>query len=173
MQICVLQVPEKEGNLAVPRPITGSDAAHGLGLFSPDGHVVAYQSNETGRPEIYVCEWSEGGFKGVPIMVSRDGGDNVKWGRDGKHLYYSAQGKLMSVEIASRPALSATAPTPAWDLAALGVPPNLLGNALYDLLPDGRLLAVQKAPEEQNPTQANVILNFDEVLKERLRAARR
>ena len=92
---------------------------------------------------------------------------------DGKHLYYSSQGKLMSVEITSRPALSATAPTPAWDLAALGVPPNRLGNALYDLLPDGRLLAVQKAPEEQNPTQANVILNFDEVLKERLRAARR
>jgi len=173
VQISVLQVSEKEGDLAVTRQITGNDAAHGMGMFSPDGHLVAYQSIETGRPEIYVCEWSEGGFKGVPVMVSRDGGDIAKWGRDGKHLYYSSQGKLMSVEIASRPTLAATAPTPAWDLAALGVPPNRLGNGLYDLLPDGRLLAVQKAPEEQNPTQANVILNFDEVLKERLHAARK
>ena len=121
VQICVLQVPEKEGDLAVPRPITSNDAAHGLGSFSPDGHVVAYQSNEAGRPEIYVCEWSEGRFKGVPVMVSRDGGDIAKWGRDGKHLYYSSQGKLMSVEIASRPyegpvaTAGAEARPPEWD----------------------------------------------------------
>jgi len=169
--ICVLQMPAREGELAIPRRITGNDAAHALGLFSPDGRVVAYQSNETGRAEVYASEWVGGGFTGVPIMVSRAGGEIPRWGRDGKHIYYSTQGKLMSVEITTRPGLTATPPTLAWNLAALGIPPNRIGNALYDVLPDGRLLAVQKGPEEQNPTQANLILNFDEVLKERMRAA--
>lgn len=173
VQIWTLGIPAHEGEQSVPRQITGNDAAHGLGVFSPSGRVVAFQSNETGRPEIYVVEWAQGGFKGVPIMVSRGGGDGARWGQDGKHLYYSAQqGKLMSVEITSGARLAATAPAVAWDLASLGVPPNRLGGALYDILPDGRLLAVQKAPEEETPTQANVILNFDGVLKQRMHAER-
>ncbi|TMQ56832.1 MAG: serine/threonine-protein kinase [Candidatus Eisenbacteria bacterium] len=171
--IWVFQVPAREGEPGIPRQITGNDALHALGIFSPDGRVVAYQSNETGRGEVYASEWAGDGFAGLPIMVSRGGGDMPRWGKDGKHLYYSVQGKLMSVGITSRPGLTATSPTLVWDLAALRIPPNRLGAALYDILPDGRLIAVQKGPEEQNPTQANVILNFDEVLKERMRAARK
>jgi len=173
VQIWVAQMPAIGGGPAVPRQVTGNDAIHALGMFSPDGRVVVYQSTETGRVEVYVTSWAGDGFTGVPVMVSRGGGEIPRWGKDGRHLYYSTQGKLMSVEIASQPRLSASAPVVAWDLAALRVPPNTLGSGLYDVLPDGRLIAVQKGPEEQYPTQANVILNFDEVLKERLRAARK
>jgi Tol biopolymer transport system component len=164
-------MPAKEGDLATGRNLFNDAAVHAIGVFSPDGRVMAYQSVETGKVEVYACGWAAGGLIGQPIMVSRGGGEIPRWSHDGKHLYYSVQGKLMSVEITSRPALSASPPTLAWNLAALRIPPNSLGSALYDILPDGRLLAVQGSEEEETPTQFNVVLNFDEVVKQRMHAA--
>jgi eukaryotic-like serine/threonine-protein kinase len=171
VMVWAYRMPAKDGDLAAGQNLFSNDANHALGVFSPDGRVLAYQSNESGKVEVYACEWAGGGLIGQPVMVSRGGGDIARWGRDGKHLYYSVQGKLMSAEITSRPTLSASPPILAWNLAALRVPPNGRGSALYDILPDGRLLAVQGSEEEETPAQFNVVLNFDEMVKQRMRAA--
>ena len=65
------------------------------GQLSPDGRWVAYQSNETGHFEIYVQPFPGPGPKSA---VSRNGGAQVRWRRDGKELFYVAlDGRLMAV----------------------------------------------------------------------------
>jgi Tol biopolymer transport system component len=64
--------------------------------FSPDGRLVAYQSNDSGRSEIYI----QGFPVGVRVPVTSNGGVHVRWRPDGKELFYIApDGKLMALEI--------------------------------------------------------------------------
>ncbi len=55
--------------------------------FSPDGRWVAYQSNESGRFEIYVRPFPGPGGQ---WLISAAGGIQARWSRDGKELYYVA-----------------------------------------------------------------------------------
>jgi serine/threonine protein kinase len=68
--------------------------------FSPDGHWVAYVSNESGRYEIYVRPFSGTATNpaaGGEYPVSTSGGIDPRWRPDGKELYYiSPDGKLMA-----------------------------------------------------------------------------
>jgi Tol biopolymer transport system component len=67
------------------------------GQLSPDTKWVAYQSNETGRFEIYVQPFPGPGGKSP---VSRNGGAQLRWRRDGKELFYvAADDRLMAVPI--------------------------------------------------------------------------
>ena len=64
---------------------------------SPDGKWIAYQSDETGRYEIYVESFPEGGER---FQVSRAGGSNPSWRGDAQELYYvSASGEIVAVSM--------------------------------------------------------------------------
>jgi Tol biopolymer transport system component len=60
------------------------------GAFSPDGRWVAYMSNESGRPEIYVRPFAPPGTPAIggPWQVSTSGGIHPVWRPDGHELYY-------------------------------------------------------------------------------------
>lgn len=83
------------------------------GQFSPDGKWVAYQSNESGRIEIYAQAFPGTGAK---FQVSTAGGAQVRWRRDGKELFYIAlDDRLMAVPIeiaANGQSVEAGAPVP-------------------------------------------------------------
>jgi hypothetical protein len=65
------------------------------GQFSADGKWIAYQSDESGRSEIYVQPFPGPGDK---TQVSTTGGGQVRWRADGKELFYIAlDGRLMAV----------------------------------------------------------------------------
>jgi len=65
--------------------------------FSPDGRWVAYATNETGTWEVFVSPFPNANSK---WQVSRSGGEQPKWRRDGKELFYlSGEGKMMSVSV--------------------------------------------------------------------------
>jgi serine/threonine protein kinase/Tol biopolymer transport system component len=67
--------------------------------FSPDTHWLAYESNESGRFEIYVQAFPSGADKSV---VSTSGGSQPRWRADGKELFYvAADGRLMAVPVGS------------------------------------------------------------------------
>jgi serine/threonine protein kinase len=65
--------------------------------FSPDGRWVAYQSDESGRPEIYVTTFPDPGRK---WQVSAEGGSQPRWRGDGRELYFlTPAAKLMVAEV--------------------------------------------------------------------------
>ncbi len=67
--------------------------------ISPDGKWIAYTSNETGRPEIYVRPFPSGEGK---WQISTNGGNFPRWRRDGKELFYmsiATLGKMISVKV--------------------------------------------------------------------------
>jgi Tol biopolymer transport system component len=76
--------------------------------FSPDGKWIAYVSDESGGPEVYV--------QSFPMLterrqVSSNGGSQPRWNRNGRELFYLASNrKLMSVAIKSGPAFDFDAP---------------------------------------------------------------
>jgi eukaryotic-like serine/threonine-protein kinase len=79
--------------------------------FSPDGHWIAYTSDESGRQEIYVRKFEAGSAGADARRISIEGGSHPKWRRDGRELFYlSADRKLMSVEIGASPVLKAGQP---------------------------------------------------------------
>jgi eukaryotic-like serine/threonine-protein kinase len=78
------------------------------GQFSPDGKWVAYASNESGRWEIYVTSFPEAHGK---WQVSNGGGDQPRWRRDGKELFYlDPDAKLMAVPVTTGANFSAGTP---------------------------------------------------------------
>jgi eukaryotic-like serine/threonine-protein kinase len=79
-----------------PFPVLQSRANEVFPQVSPDGKWLAYQSNETGRPEIYVKQFPDGPGK---WQVSTDGGQFPRWRRDGKELYFVLAPSMMAVEI--------------------------------------------------------------------------
>jgi hypothetical protein len=65
--------------------------------LSPDGKLLAYASDESGRVEVYVQSFPTPGNK---VLISANGGDQPAWRRDGKELYYLAPDhKLMAVAV--------------------------------------------------------------------------
>jgi len=170
-QISTIAIPTNPGVLVEPKPLFSDGIQRGTASFSPSGHVIAYASLETGKSEVFICKWDGKGLVGRPILASAGGGSVPHWSGDGKRLYYQTpQEKVMAVDITEGPQLRASAPAEVWDLSALRVATSPLGGVI-DILPDGRLLAVQRAEGAGNPTRIEVVLNFAEELKARLRAA--
>jgi Tol biopolymer transport system component len=151
------------------KPLVSGPASQRGGRFFPDGRSIAFVSDESGRDEVYVAAYGPGGTVGIPVMASAGGGSFLRLSRDGKKLFYvSRQSTVMSVAIQTQPALAASAPVPHWDLQQLRVNPFE-----WDLTPDGGLFAIQKGVEEDDVTRYDVVLNFTEELKERLKAAKK
>ena len=82
-----------------PWPFLQATFNEGSVAFSPDGHWVAYQSDESGRHEIYVRPFPGPGGQ---WQISTTGGKDPRWRPDGKELYYIApDSRLMAAPIAS------------------------------------------------------------------------
>jgi Tol biopolymer transport system component len=80
--------------------------------FSPDGHWVAYSSNESGRQDVYVRPFSvkADGAVAEPSgrwQISSEGGTNPRWRGDGRELLYSVPSGVVTVEIATSPTFRA------------------------------------------------------------------
>jgi Tol biopolymer transport system component len=150
------------------KPVFGGPANDGGGIFSPDGHLIAYVSDETGKFEMSVSAWDRGGPGGQPLVVSQGSVLSVlHWSRDGRRVYFQTdQNQVMSSTITTSPRLSATRPTVVWDLDALRIVPFLT-----DILPDGKLLAIQKGEGEDEITRFDVTLNFFDELRAKMRDA--
>jgi hypothetical protein len=78
-------------------PVVQTQFNERLGQFSPDGKWIAYQSDKTGRFEIYVQPFP---VTGGDFPVSTNGGTQVRWNPRGRELFYvAADDRLMAVPI--------------------------------------------------------------------------
>ena len=145
-----------------PFVVVQTAANEDQGQFSPDGHWVAYTSNESGVSEIYVVPFppSEEGGK---WMVSRGGGVQPRWNRNGKELFYiSPDSKMMSVEVSTHPAFQTGVPQSLFltDLVDTGI---RSGPMSWDVAPDGnRFLIISDSSTHSSLT---VALNWQAGLK--------
>ena len=128
--------------------------------FSPDGHWVAYASNESGHYEIYVRSFAMNSAgtaveAGVKWQISNGSGYQPRWRSDGRELYYTGgDGQVMAVEIATNPEFRPGKPQ------LLGFS---AGDATWDCTADGRrfLVAVPKTTGKgDRPEPYTVILNW-------------
>jgi Tol biopolymer transport system component len=143
----------------VPFTFLKTEANELVGQFSPDGRWVAYQSNESGRFEIYVRPFPG---PGGPVPISTAGGVYPRWSHDGKELYYIApDAKLMAVPIsAAATTLEAGTPTVLFQTRRVGGGSNVVGRShQYDVSPDGRFLINAEAGSGTPPI--TLLLNWN------------
>jgi Tol biopolymer transport system component len=81
-----------EGEDREPRPFLDSPFSETRARFSPDGRWVVYDSNESGRQEIYVQAFPGPGRK---WQISTSGGSDPRWSPKGDALYYLGPGLNM------------------------------------------------------------------------------
>jgi Tol biopolymer transport system component len=130
-----------------------------LPVFSPDGRYVAYRSNESGRPEVYVQTFPEPTGK---WQVSIAGAGDPHWRADGKELYFRGiDQKMMAVDIQTQGGFQAGTPHmlfPASTQAGAGL------RNRYDVTPDGSrfVMVAPQSREAIGPT--TVVLNWDAAL---------
>ena len=79
-----------------PVPFLGTPFNETSGRFSPDGRWVAYVSNETGAPEVYVTRFPGPSGK---WPISTGGGTYPRWRADGREIFYVSRGTLMAAAV--------------------------------------------------------------------------
>ena len=95
--IWILPDPLGAPGASKPYPFMRTEFNEQIPQFSPDGHWIAYQSNESGRHEVYVAPFPGPGGK---RQVSTAGGALPRWRADGKELFYrAADNRLMAAEV--------------------------------------------------------------------------
>ncbi|MCP5116722.1 MAG: hypothetical protein GY953_38330, partial [bacterium] len=147
-----------------PEPFLVTEHQESYPAFSPDGRWLAYQSDESGEPEIYVRPFPGPGGK---WLISSGGGILPVFSRKGRELFFQTSGDQIMVatyEIQGN-SFIADQPKP-WSAVKLA-PTGGFHN--YDLAPDGERFAAVMAPEAntegRNPRQATFLLNFFDELK--------
>jgi Tol biopolymer transport system component len=144
-----------------PVLFAGTAADERNGTLSPDVRWMAYQSNETGTSEVYVQPFPTTGAR---WQISRGGGSQPQWRRDGGELFYIAQDKrLMAVAITARAGrLAAGQPTALFQTRATQRDPANL-NRQYAVSSDGTRFLV--ATTTDNPLPITMVRNWRALLE--------
>jgi eukaryotic-like serine/threonine-protein kinase len=141
-----------------PMVLAQTQATEDQGQFSPDGHWVAYTSNESGQSEIYVIPFPPSP-NGGRWVVSRAGGVMPRWRRDGKELFFiSPDWKMMAVDVSTKPTFQSGAPRALFDTEMVDTGIRT-GPMSWDIAADGKRFLIIS----DNSTRAlslNVILNW-------------
>jgi len=144
------------------QPFLQTSATLDAPRFSPDGHWLAYISDESGRYEVYVQPYPGSGAK---YQISTEGGTEPVWNPNGRELFYRNGNKMMAVNVTTQPTFSAGKPTMLFEGCLLST--QRLPN--YDVSADGQRFLMLKANEQaQGRAQINAVLNWFEELKHRV-----
>jgi serine/threonine-protein kinase len=132
-------------------------------VFSPDGHWIAYASDESRRWEVYVRPYPG---PGGPRQISTDGGTEPAWNPAGHELFYRAENRMMAVTVTLQPGFSLGKPTVLFEGPWLPTSRTLSN---YDVSRDGqRFLMLKAADEDRGAQQIVVVQNWFEELKRRM-----
>ena len=136
----------RAGGAGPVEPVVATNANEGAATASPDGRWLAYQSDRTGRWEVYVRSLAPGAAEDLP--VSLDGGSEPVWSRDGRELFYrgvtEAGTKLIAarVDVGANFRILSREPLFSDQRFLVSFP-----HSNYDVSPDGRHFAFVQAYE--------------------------
>jgi eukaryotic-like serine/threonine-protein kinase len=149
-----------------PRPLIATAASELGGQLSPDGRWLAYQSNESGRFEVYVRPFPN--VNDGKWTISTVGGQHALWSENGKELFYAAGSAVMRVAVDTRgPRFTAGAP----ELLFNG--PFDINYTNYALAKDGSHFIMVEVDPNARPTQVSVTLNWAQDVERLTSAPRR
>ncbi len=131
------------------------------GQFSPDGRWVTYQSDESGRSEIYAQPFPGPGGK---FQISAGGGAQPRWNRNGKEVFYvSLDSKMMAAPVkasADGQSLESGAPVELFPVRVAGGPLPGPPRQQYAVSPDGQRFLITMPAGETEASPINLILNW-------------
>jgi eukaryotic-like serine/threonine-protein kinase len=141
-------------------PLLRTNFSEENGRFSPDGHWLAYSSEETGKDELFVVPFPDLSSK---WQVSTAGGEQVMWRSDGKELFYiGPDRKLMAVGIDTAGGnFKATLPH---ELFATSVTNTHHSYRQYDVSRDGQRFVINTRAE-QSAEPITLYANWERELK--------
>ncbi|HSP94922.1 MAG TPA: hypothetical protein VLU06_10250, partial [Thermoanaerobaculia bacterium] len=146
---------------ASPRPMLQGPFRHEAGQLSPDGRWMSYQSDESGKTEVYVTAFPGPGGK---WQISTDGGRGALWSPDGREIFYRKDKKVMRVAVTASPSFSASRPEVLFEGDYEG----------WEIARDGkRFLMVKDEAAESAPKHLNLVLDWFEDLRLRAPAGKR
>ncbi|RPI01600.1 MAG: hypothetical protein EHM71_16235, partial [Zetaproteobacteria bacterium] len=150
-----------EGERAA-KPWLQTAANEWAGRLSPDGRWMAYNSDESGQPEVYVQPFPGRGGK---WLVSQGGGGfNAIWSRDGRRLYFRRGDQVLETDVDGASGFT------------LGTPRILFSGRYlatlrdFDVSPDGTRLVMMRNDDPRSTATLHVVLNWWRALEARANA---
>jgi eukaryotic-like serine/threonine-protein kinase len=143
-----------------PLPLVRTEFDESTAVFAPDGHWIAYSSNDGGRRNIFVQPFPDRGGK---IQISRDGGSQPIWRADGRELFYlGSDGSLMAAPIDARGPFSAGVPQA---LFRTVVPLFKSSRGQYAVTKDGKRFLATSTPRPSSVASLTVAANWTATIR--------
>ena len=141
------------GESSKAQPFANSKVNESLGQFSPDGKFVAFESNMSGRPEVYVASFPD---RQAEWQVSTQGGTEPRWRNDGQELYFfDPQNWLNATKIEHKESRLEVGTT-----KKLFQSGKVVGDWRYDVTPDGERFLVTVPSSDETASPIHVIVNW-------------
>jgi serine/threonine-protein kinase len=174
-QIWTVSVEEDSGQLKAGKPeqFLKSQFRDIMPAFSPDGYWLAYQSNASGKDEVYVRPFPPpASGQGRLWPISNGGGTHPAWSPNGRDLLYRSGDQIMAVSYTVKGDAFVPQKPRVWIAKLGGTQWDLRRGMAWDLAPDGKRVAVitpAEALEAPKPDHTVVFLqNFFDYLRQRV-----
>jgi Tol biopolymer transport system component/tRNA A-37 threonylcarbamoyl transferase component Bud32 len=159
----------RPGTDSVPVPLVASPKfEERAATLSPDGRFIAYQSDESGRDEIYVRPFPR--TEDGRWQLSTAGGEEPLWSHGGREVFYrSPAADMMTVPVTTTPSFSAGAPRVLFPTRAYAKTP---GNRAYDVTPDDQRFVMLRLVDDsisRPPAQLVFVDNWFGELRRKLK----
>ena len=141
-------------------PLVATEFTEAFPAPSPDGRWLAYSSDQSGRPEVYVRALDGGGD---PVQLSLEGGTESAWSLDGRHVFYRSIGikepAMVDAEVVGGATLTVRSRRRLFAMADIvGANPH----ANFDLSADGSTFVFVRS---NPPTRITVIQNLPALVR--------
>jgi serine/threonine-protein kinase len=150
-----------------PVPVASTPFTEINPAVSPDGHWLAYVSNETGTQEVYIKAFPDS--TAPEHQISSHGGTAPRWSPDGRTIYFiTGSGREAGVTVTTRPSLDVRDERQFFDVGAYTIDAF---HQSYEVTPDGKSFLYVRS-RQRNPVaagpQAVVAQNWFADLRDRL-----
>jgi len=136
-----------------PSPFLVTPFDESAPAFSPDGRFLAYVSDESGRPEVYVQPYPDPGGR---WLISTDGGADPIWSAGGRELLYRSGDEILAVPVQTAPAFNAGTPRRVFE----GRFESSDAARNYDVSRDGQRFVMVRSDESGAPPQFYAVFNW-------------
>ena len=148
-----------------PRPFLRTSYHEDGASVSSNGRLLAYVSDETGRREVYVERFPEGGTK---VLISAGGARDPVWSPDGRELFYQWNNTMYAAEIVSVEPFTVGRVERLFEFALSSL---AHGRAGYDVARDGRFLTSVASGAASGIRELRVVTDWFQVLEDKIGGA--